>query len=407
MEENSVETVAIALYQDVLHIHEKLQQPGESDQNRGALQGLETKLSGVLEYLAGLECNDPVLMSIRVATYALMAETRVHEAFLETDEHSEQALLKNSLMPARTAINLAQKEENVTFQNFIRSQVANSLSNALMIAKPELRQEILGLLTTCVGEFDTTSSKIQEFRKSGIMYYNTGVLWVNEFGDVKDLNERAYFLEIALKNFETAAECFYQDGNEEFLSRVKNHTSSIKDQISEIRSRPGYYEISEATVKAKAAISPPQPINAPQQPPTPTPVRTTMRQCPVCGKEIGGSGKFCFSCGAPVPVQKIVEKQDLFCPSCHTPLVPGKKFCGNCGVSVIQVPTPQVTVPSSTCPNCGSAFIPGKKFCGKCGTAVSSSMQQPQIKIGNNCPHCGSPVEPGQKFCGICGAKMF
>lgn len=56
------------------------------------------------------------------------------------------------------------------------------------------------------------------------------------------------------------------------------------------------------------------------------------------------------------------SRRGTTCPSCHAPNPPGGKFCGSCG---------QPLPVSRTCPRCGTEPAPGVKFCGNCGAPLT------------------------------------
>lgn len=372
MTEVSEETLALAAYQDALRIREKILQSEGSEGIQESLREIEKKLSKTLAYFAGFEGKDPAIQSVRLATYVLLAESRSYQVPLETDKAARNTLIESTIITARAGLNLIPKEKSLKNQNFFRTHIADSLSNIITLAQPERKQEIYDLLVNSVAAFDATSTTIKNNRYEGISHYNMGIIWENEFSSIRDLNERAYFLEIARENFETSAECFLKDGNDDFLQRATDHLTAIEKQLDEIRRSPGYKEISEAAAKAKAKVPTLQPVKVSQPSPSLTPVKSAIEQCPVCGKEIRENLKFCVSCGTPVKVHQTStdEKKEGYCSSCHAPIVSGKKFCG------------------------------------KCGAVVSSSIQSPQVQTGNNCPKCGAPFVPGKKFCGKCGGNL-
>ena len=55
--------------------------------------------------------------------------------------------------------------------------------------------------------------------------------------------------------------------------------------------------------------------------------------CPVCGKELMDTAKFCASCGSPVAVNIPTKK---ICQVCGQEIAEGAKFCGTCGTPVPQ-----------------------------------------------------------------------
>lgn len=58
-------------------------------------------------------------------------------------------------------------------------------------------------------------------------------------------------------------------------------------------------------------------------------IRRGLIKCPKCGTELTADSQFCYSCGAPIPVQS--RNAGKTCPRCGEPVEEGMRFCVNCG----------------------------------------------------------------------------
>ncbi|HNQ30118.1 MAG: Double zinc ribbon [Methanoregulaceae archaeon PtaB.Bin009] len=396
MSKNTDISPVIGSYQDAFTTYVKIKNYPDGEEKFTHLGALETNLLRIIEEISGTEPEDAVFLRIRESTYTLLADTRILRAFLDPDDAAATESVHDAVSAARKALNLAVKEKDLRYANLVRSAISFTLSNAFILSDPSIRQEIIDLLKAGIESFDKTAPLIDAANRKGISLYNTGTVLKKEFGDIKNLYERAYFLEQALDSFNKAAECFLASGHTEFLKRSMKISASLESEINTIKSDPAY----TGPVKKQAARKEPE--------------KPFMIPCPSCGILNPEQAKFCNSCGTPISTVSTptppAPPAPLTCPGCGSPVIPGKKFCGKCGTPVSTVSTPPPPAPPAplTCPSCGSPVTPGKKFCGKCGTPVSASSTTPTPPppAPLTCPGCGSPVTPGKKFCGKCGTRI-
>jgi hypothetical protein len=351
MEKNSDIPPVVASYQDAFATYEKIQNYPDGEEKFKQLGALETDLLRIIEEISETQHEDAVILRTRESVYTLLADTRVHRAFLDPDDAGTTESVHDAVSAARKALNLAAKEKDLGYANFVRSEISFTLSNAFILSDPSIRQEIIDLLRTSSDSYDKTAPLIKDANRKGISLYNTGTVLKKEFGDVKNLYERAYFLEQALDSFNKAAECFFTSGHTEFLERSKNISLSLEAEIKAIKNDPAYTgPVKKPAVQKQPEMSP-------------------MIPCPACGTQNLEKAKFCGKCGAvmhpaPQPAPGLSSK---FCQKCGSPITPGKKFCGKCGA---PVSSPATAAPAQVCPKCGSPVTPGKKFCGKCGERI-------------------------------------
>ncbi len=350
MEKNSEIPPVVASYQEAFATYEKIRDSPDGDEKFKQLGAIETNLLRIIEEISETPHEDAIILRIRESVYTMLADTRVHRAFLDPEDAGATESVHDAVSAARKALNLATKEKDLGYANFVRSEISFTLSNALILSDPSVRQEIIDLLKASADSYDKTAPLIKAANRKGISLYNTGTVLKKEFGDVKNLYERAYFLEQALESFNKAAECFFTSGHTEFLERSKNMSASIEAEIKAIKNDPAY----TGPVKKPAAQKEPE--------------KSPMIPCPACGTQNLDKAKFCGKCGAvmhPEP-QPTPARSANFCPKCGSPITPGKKFCGKCGAAVSS----PAAAPASVCPKCGSPVTPGKKFCGKCGERI-------------------------------------
>ncbi len=354
MEKKSEETIAVDAYQGAFTRYEEIQKSPEDDGKLQNLKDLETDLLRIIEEISGIEGGNTVISRIRESTYTLLADTRVHRAFLETDDTAATESVRGSVSASRKALNLAAKEKDLGYANFIRSGISFTLSHAFILSDSAIRQEIIDLLKASAESYDKTALLIKAANRKGISLYNTGTVLNKEFRDVKNLYERAYFLEQAQDSFNKAAEYFYTSGHTEFLDRSKKMAASLETGIKAIKSDPAY----------TGPVKRPAPRQEPDKP--------VMIPCPKCGTQNPEKAKFCAKCGAvmnPAP-EPAPARTSMSCPKCGSPVTPGKKFCAKCGAPVSS-PAAAAPAPVQVCPKCGSPVTPGKKFCAKCGERIA------------------------------------
>lgn len=97
------------------------------------------------------------------------------------------------------------------------------------------------------------------------------------------------------------------------------------------------------------------------------------KTCPVCGKPVKESAKFCTSCGSQIP--EIAERLNAqkICSSCGAEMDKDAMFCTECGTRVIENPSDSMTNEKvvATCSGCGAVYedtIPS--FCPSCGSKL-------------------------------------
>jgi len=90
------------------------------------------------------------------------------------------------------------------------------------------------------------------------------------------------------------------------------------------------------------------------------------------------------------------------CPKCNSDV--SGKFCRTCGC---PMPTSlQATGTSNVCPSCGASVRVGAKFCPKCAAPLARSVPGP-VSPAERCSDCGDPLKPGAKFCKSCGKQVL
>jgi len=107
---------------------------------------------------------------------------------------------------------------------------------------------------------------------------------------------------------------------------------------------------------------------------------------PAPGFAGGGAG---FPGGGPAPAQAAATPT-VTCANCQTTQPVGGKFCSSCGT-----PLPP---PAGHCANCGTDNPANSRFCSGCG--------QPLGPQPAHCPSCGTEAAPGQRFCASCGTAI-
>lgn len=162
-------------------------------------------------------------------------------------------------------------------------------------------------------------------------------------------------------------------------------------------------------------------------------------KCPSCNTENPNTGRFCISCGTPLPsaAAPVVTPEPIkvanTCPNCGAPIVEGNKFCVKCGnpiplntqveepdeplivepePAIVEVVEPESIVSESIEPE------PIEPKPTEPEPIVADDVPEViEIKEVNNtpeeisvvekvCPRCGSVLDDDARFCTSCGNKL-